>query len=153
MLRNTTLFFIAFVFGFYSCDPCNNLDCLSSNYFGQFRIVSTSDGRDLVFGAGSRYNSKTIQFYSLNGNDTSYYDYKPLRFPGCGHVSILYVYFYPETNKPVYMKLSDTDTDTLHLTYNAFKSRCCGIITSIQSFQYNNEAVIENGKGTLVLKK
>ena len=39
---------ISFGILFYSCDKCGNLDCLTDNDYGQFRIVRASDGKDLV---------------------------------------------------------------------------------------------------------
>jgi hypothetical protein len=74
-----------------SCDPCDNLDCISDNHFGQFRIVSKTDGKDLVFGPNAIYDQTKIKFYSLNGNDTTFFQYTPTKFPGSGYDSIDFI--------------------------------------------------------------
>ena len=136
-----------------SCDPCDNLDCISDNHFGQFRIVSKTDGKDLVFGPNAIYDQTKIKFYSLNGTDTTFFQYSPTKFPGSGYDSILYVRFYPETTTPAYIKLSNLDTDTLTITYNTFKTKCCGTITEITKFKYNNIIDIPGDQGTQEIKK
>jgi hypothetical protein len=136
-----------------SCDPCNNLDCITDNHFGQFRIVNKVDGKDLVFGPNQIYDKSKIKFYILNGNDTTFFQYNPIKFSGNGYDSILEVRFYPETLTPVYMKLSDTDTDTLNVTYNTFKTKCCGTITEITKYRHNNSIDIPGNTGTQEIKK
>ncbi len=136
-----------------SCDPCRNLDCLASNYYGQFRIVSKVDGKDLVFGSTAMYDKTKIGFYSLNGTDTVHYEYTTIKFPNSGYDSILYIHFFPQTTNPVFMRLNDSDTDTLSLSYNSFKTRCCGNITEIVNFRYNNQTDLPGNKGTLEIKK
>jgi len=78
-----------------SCDPCNNLDCITDNHFGQFRIVNKVDGKDLVFGPNQIYDKSKIKFYILNGNDTTFFQYSPIKFPGNSYDSVLGVKFYP----------------------------------------------------------
>ena len=136
-----------------SCDPCDNLDCLTDNHFGQFRILSKIDGKDLVFGPNAIYDQTKIKFYSLNGTDTTFFQYAPTKFPGSGYDSILNVRFYPETKTPVYIKLNNLDTDTLTITYNTFKTKCCGSITEIIKFRYNNILDILGNQGTQEIKK
>lgn len=136
-----------------SCDPCDNLDCISDNHFGQFHIVSKTDGKDLVFGPNAIYDPSKIKFYSLNGTDTTFFQYTPIKFPGNGYDSILYVRFYPETSTPAYMKLDNLDTDTLAITYNTFKTKCCGTITEITKFRYNNSIDIPGNQGTQEIRK
>lgn len=137
-----------------SCDPCNNLDCAASNYSGQFRIIKNSDSSDLVFGSKKLYDKDQIKFYSINNNnDTNYFDYKPVRFGGVGYDSILYVFLYPQTLSSVYLKLSDTDTDTLTMTFQSFKTKCCGKITEIDKLFYNGVSLITGTEGTRIIKK
>src|SRR5690348_13371646 len=81
-----------------SCDPCRNLDCLTSNYDGQFRIVSVSNGNDLVFGPNRVYDKNQIRFYTLTGTDTTFFNYQTIRFPGAGYDSVLQVHFFPKTD-------------------------------------------------------
>ena len=66
--------------------------------------------------------------------------------------SILYVHFFPET--PIaYMRLSNGDIDTLNISFNTFRSKCCGIITEITNYRYNNMVDIPGNKGTQELRK
>jgi len=148
-------FFLLFlaVVTFFSCDPCSRLDCIANNHFGQFRITSKVDGKDLVFGSNAIYDKTKIKFYSLNNADTTFFEYSTIKFPGSGYDSILYIRFYPETTTPVYMKLNNTDTDTLAITYNTFGTKCCGTITEIIKFRYNNLIDIPGDQGTQEIKK
>ncbi len=136
-----------------SCNRCANLDCISSSTHGQFRIVRNTDGKDLVFGPTALYDKNAIKFYALSGNDTSFYDYQAIRFSNANYDSIFYVNFFPEKNGPVFIRLSDTDTDTLKITYNTFRSKCCGIITQITNYKYNNVVDLPGNQGTQELRK
>ncbi len=146
-----TLLLLVFFSG--GCDPCANLDCLSSNYHAQFRILSKDDGRDLVFGPDAVYDPLGIEFFALNGADTIFFQYDPIRFPNTGHDSILLVHFYPETTAPVFMRLNAADTDTLQLSYRTFVTKCCGTITEITKFRYNNSVDLPGSAGTQELRK
>ncbi|MBC7935868.1 MAG: hypothetical protein H7Y86_11010 [Rhizobacter sp.] len=137
----------------FSCDPCGNDDCIRSNYSGQFRIVSKMNGKDLLFGAASVYDKTNLRFYALNGSDTTFFEYSPIKFSGNGYDSVVSVKFFPETSTPVYIKLSDTDTDTLNVFYKTFKSKCCGMITEITKYRYNNLIDIAGGPGVQEIKK
>lgn len=137
---------------FYSCDKCGNLDCLTDNYYGQFRIVRASDGKDLVFGPDKIYDKNKIKFYSLNAADTTFFDYQALRFPGAGYDSILHVRFFPRTDV-AYMKLSNADVDTLNISYRSIDTKCCGNITEITKFRLNNTIDIPADQGTQEIKK
>lgn len=147
------LFICLFAFTTISCDPCENLDCITSNYFGQFRIVSKTDGKDLVFGPNAIYDPTKIKFYSLNGTDTTFFEYTPEKLPGIGYDSILYVRFYPEVVTPTYIKLNNVEIDTLTITYNTFKTKCCGTITEIANYKYNNVIDIPGNLGTQDIRK
>lgn len=144
--------FILTVFLLYSCDPCGNLDCLSSNFDGQFRIVSTTDGKDLVFGPTSIYDKNLIKFYSLKGSDTTYFDYHPANFGNTGYDSILQVRFFPVPDI-AYMQLSNGDIDTFKITYSNSDTRCCGTIKEIKNFRLNNAIDIPGDQGTQEIKK
>ena len=93
ILRQTVLSIFLFALSSMidSCDPCRNLDCISENHIGQFRIVSKTDGKDLVFSQNAVYDPAKIQFYSLSGTDTFFYKYSPTSYSGTGYDSILYV--------------------------------------------------------------
>ena len=137
---------------FHSCDPCNNLDCLSDNYYGQFRIVRATDGKDLVFGPNKIYDKTQIKFYSLKGVDTTFFDYQTIKFPNTGYDSILHVRFFPKADI-AFMRLSNGDVDTLNISYNTFGTKCCGTITEITNFRFNNSVDIPGDKGTQEIKK
>ena len=137
---------------FSSCDPCKNLDCDYNNFDGQFRIVSATTGKDLVFGANKIYDKNQIKFYSLNATDTSFFDYQTIKFGGLGYDSILHVRFYPQTDL-AYMQLSSGDIDTLNISYRTTQTKCCGTTTKISNFRYNNTVDIPGDQGTQELKK
>lgn len=137
---------------FSSCDPCSNLDCASNNYGGQFRIVNASTGNDLVFGTNRVYDKNQIKFYSLKGIDTTFFEYQTIKFGGTGYDSILYVRFYPQADV-AYMRLSNGDIDTLIILYKTAETKCCGTITEITKFRFNNAVDIPGDKGTQELKK
>ena len=146
-----TLLLIVLPGYFSSCDPCRYLECAPGNIFGQFRIVSASNGNDLVFGPTRIYDASQIRFYSLKGSDTTFLEYQTIRFPGTGYDSILYVLFYPRPGT-VFVRLSG-DIDTLAISYETKpKSRCCGPTTNITSFRFNNSVDIPNN-GTQEIKK
>jgi len=128
------------------------LDCASSNFYGQFRIVSASSGNDLVFGPNRIYDKTEIKFYSLKGSDTTFFNYQTIRFPGTGYDSILYVFFSPKP-EIAYMKLNNADIDTFQIYSESIKSKCCGTITNITNFRLNNNVDIPGNKGTQEIKK
>lgn len=135
-----------------SCDPCSNLDCATDNYYGQFRIVNATTRNDLVFGANRVYDKNQIKFYSLKGPDTTFFDHQTIKFGGAGYDSILHVRFYPQTDV-AYMRLSNSDIDTLNISYKTTQTKCCGTITEITNFRYNNAVDIPGDRGTQELKK
>lgn len=145
-------FIIALGIFFPSCDPCYNLDCLADNYHGQFRIVSASDGRDLVFGTSKIYDKDRIRFYSLNGVDTTFFSCEYIKFPDVGYDSILFVYFFPKTDV-AYMNLGNGDIDTLTMSYNTVSTKCCGSVTEITNFRFNNSINIPGNSGTQEIRK
>lgn len=136
----------------FSCDPCKNLDCASDNFNGQFRIVSAVTGNDLVFGPNRLYDKNQIRFYSLKGTDTTLFSFEAIRFGGTGYDSILDVRFFPKTDI-AYMRLSNGDIDTLNISYKTTDTKCCGTISVITNFLYNNSVDIPGDKGTQELRK
>lgn len=143
---------VVFALLFHSCNPCKYLDCVSSNYYGQFRIISAIDGKDLLFGPAKIYDKNQIKFYSLKGRDTTFFDYQTIKFPNIGYDSILNVNFYPKADT-AYMRLSNGDIDTMKISYQTSGSRCCGTITKITNFRYNDAIDIPGDKGTQEIRK
>ena len=137
---------------FGSCELCSNIKCNSSNYDAQFRIVSITDGSDLVFGPTKIYDKNQIKFYSLNGTDSTFFEYTTISFPNTGYDSIVYVRFLPGTDI-AYMKLSDGDVDTLAISYNTNDSKCCGSVTDITNYRFNNSIDIPGDQGTQSIRK
>ncbi len=146
------LLIISTGFILFSCDPCKNIDCLSDNYSGQFRIVSAGDGKDLIFGPNKIYDKREIKFYSLKGTDTTFFEYETINFGGIGYDSILHVRFFPKTDV-AYMRLNNVDIDTLNISFNTFNTKCCGTITEITNFRFNNRTDIPGSEGTQEIKK
>lgn len=153
MTIKTPLLLATLALGLYSCDPCRNLDCQSSSYSGQFSFLSKQNGLNLVFGLRKVYDKTKIKFYSINKNDTTYYDYT-VRTSGIAQSdSILDVSFYPAPTANVYIKLSNSDTDTLAITFKTFTSQCCGKITEIDKFLYNNSTEFSGSPTTKIILK
>jgi len=123
-----------------SCDECRNLDCIPSDIDGNFRIISDTSGKDLVFGPDKIYNKDSIRFFSINGTDTVVF--RPEAVPVVGTPdSALRVFFNP-TYATAYMVLSDGDVDTLAITSESYDTDCCGRITNIKNFRFNNSVDI-----------
>ncbi len=118
------------------CDPCRNLDCISSNIEGRFRF-SNQENKNLLYGEFAVYDS--IRFYSINGSDTTFYSQytQPIgdNFPD----SILHITFNPPTNSIVFIDYDGIEKDTLDLTFHSYGTECCGTITNITNFRYNNQ--------------
>ena len=140
--------FVFIVLVAVSCsDKCENYeyDCAGINS-AQLRIVRASDGRDLFFGANRIYDRSRLQFYTLKGQDTSFFANTDTtlfanRFYYTNRVtaqdSTIIISFAPQT-ETVYMRLSDGDVDTLSLSYQNSKQPCCGTLTSIARLSVNN---------------
>ena len=132
---------------FISCDPCT-YECEPSIYNGSFRIVSATTGEDLVFGPAKIYDKDQIKFYSLKNTDTTFFEVK---WTWTLNDSIMLVAFAPRTDT-AYIRLSNSDVDTLKISYNSFE-RCCGTITEITNFRMNDSVDIPGNQGTQVIKK
>ena len=73
-------------------------------------------------------------------------------FPNTGYDSILQVQFFPKADV-AYMRLNNGDIDTFNISYNVFDTKCCGTITEITNFRFNNLIDIPGNKGTIEIKK
>lgn len=136
-----------------SCNPCDHLDCAIDDYYATLRIVDPSGDKDLAFGPDAIYDPAKIEFYTLNGSDTSFFESQLKKYPGTTFDSVLSVLLFPETTLPVYMKLNGSDTDTLAVSYNTKKSRCCGTITQMTNLRVNNTTDLPGGQGPQNIKK
>jgi hypothetical protein len=143
--------FITIFFSSCFIDPCGNLDCITDNYYGSFRILSAVDGKDLLFGPSRIYDKNQIKFFTLKGTDTTYYQYEA-KITGSGLDSVLLVNFFPKAEL-VFLKLSNTDIDTLSISHKTYQSKCCGVITEITAFLHNNTATTRSSFGFVELRK
>ena len=91
-------------------------------------------------------------FYALKGTDTTVYETKAVLFPHTGFDSILTVNFFPETST-AFIRLGNGDIDTLDLTFISNNTKCCGIVTEIDNFRFNNATNLGNNKETREIKK
>ncbi len=96
--------------------------------------------------------TQEIKFYSLKGADTTFFEYETINFGGIGYDSILHVRFFPKTDV-AYMRLNNVDIDTLNISFNTFNTKCCGTITEITNFRFNNRTDIPGSEGTQEIKK
>jgi hypothetical protein len=150
--RITVLFALSIAMLFASC-TCAYMDCISSNYDGQFRIVRATDNADLVFGPERIYDKSNIRFFTLKGTDTIFFEYTPTAFGAtASDDSVLNVRFFPRSDT-AYMQLSNGDVDTLALSFKTYRSKCCGTITEITNYRWNNKENLPGNSGTQLLKK
>lgn len=136
---------------FGACTPCGNLDCLVSDYAGQFKIVST-DQKNLLFGPDKRYSKDSVQFYSIDQADTTWFDFTAYPAGDYGLDSIISLNVYRKLDM-LYISYSDGDIDTLNLSYNTYKSKCCGYITEVTGIRFNNKLELLKDRGTWLIEK
>jgi hypothetical protein len=134
-----------------ACDPCKNLDCVTDDYEGQFRILRSSDGTDLLFGLQKSYTADSLRFYTLQSGDTTFLNAHAALLRSIDYDSILQVRFFPKADM-AYMRLPNGDVDTLQLAYVTQNTRCCGTITELTNIRYNNTTNLF-GKGIQEIRK
>ena len=146
------LFFIPLITGCYIDDRCKGANMVCPDSFkSTFRIISKDNGRDLVFGAGSIYDNSKIKILSLQGGDTTFANYQPDRLAGNGYDSVLR-FKIDGIADTLYIILSDSDVDTISVSYGLSEGRCCSY-NSIRTLNYNNSGPIPNFNGTVEFKK
>ncbi len=113
---------------------CDDGDYLGAN----FRIVSKTDGSDLLFGAAARYDDTKIRFFSLKNGDTiAHYSSAGINPHGSGD-SILSVGFDYRKPDTVFVMLDQNKADTLILQYNNSKgSACCASVAYVVPARFN----------------
>lgn len=136
---------IIFSFALISCDPCMNNRGVCADAFN-FRIVDKTSGADLVFSQNPAYHKDSV--------------YLITNLPG-----YLCAMSASESNKftsrlliPVdtfYLRLNSADTDTLLMSYDFVKTKCCKTAAGygkVAGIKYNG--VIANKEGdTFIFKK
>lgn len=126
-----------------------NQDDLGENY----RLLNAG-GTDLVFGPGRRYDKNTIKFFSLNGTDTVFHHYGPGPNPDPGKDSLMFVNYDYRKYETVFMKLDNTDIDTITIRYEIIDdSPCCPDYPAAITSRYNNIAPALLFGGVTILKK
>jgi len=140
-------------FAFSSC--CfGNRKCKQDDLSVELRIVSTSNGQDLVFGPSKQYDKKQIVFYSLDGADTIFHHYGAAANSNPGGDSLLYVYFDYRKYGTVMMRLTNNDVDTLGIKFITVDvSPCCPNYYEVGGITQNNTAVQAITGGVYLLKK
>jgi hypothetical protein len=145
------IIFIVIFFSSCFIDPCSNLDCITDIHVGNFKIVRASDGTDLAFGPLRQYDKNQIKFFALKGNDTVFYK-ADITVMGNGFDTVFQVNFFPKTEL-AFLKLNSSDIDTLSISYKTYESKCCGIISEITGFKFNEAAIVQSIPGLTELKK
>jgi len=146
-------FYFILPFIFASCCLANR-KCNQDNLSSRLRIVDKTNGQDLVFGPTKIYDPNFIEFYSLNGADTIFHHYGPGPNPNPSEDSLLFVNFDFRKNETVFVRLSNTDIDTLSLTYQIIDaSPCCEDYTMVRSISVGNNILEETAGGIVLLQK
>jgi len=131
-----------------------NRKCKQDYSSARFRIVNSINGQDLVFGSGKIYDKNFIKFYSLNGTDTILHNYGAGPNPNPGQDSLLYVDFDYRKQNVVYIKLTNSDIDTLNVIYELVDaSPCCPDYSSVKPINFNNKQLEVLTGGVTLIKK
>ena len=131
-----------------------NRKCNQDDHSARFRILSASNGQDLVFGSSAIYNKNSIKFYSLNGIDTIFHHYGAGPNPNPGQDSLLYVDFDYRKKETVFVALNTSDTDTLIVKYKLIDaSPCCQDYTAPEPASYNSNLLQIISGGITIIKK
>lgn len=148
-----TLFYFILLLTLTSC-CLGNRKCNQDYNSSRFRIVDKTSGNDLVFGSNKIYDKYFITFYSLNGTDTIFHHYGAGPNPNPGQDSLLFVVFDYRKKEMVFVRLSNTDIDTLSLSYPIVDaSPCCPDYTSAKPTSLNNNYLEQITGGITILRK
>lgn len=119
------------------CNPCRNLDCISSKYDFRFQIVDKTTGENLVFGPNSIIDYEGIRLYSIIGLDTVNYSTYLNGGPGSPNQNtVITAEVLPPTGV-LYIEYPDKSRDTLSLTFSQRDTECCGLIVVLTSVRRN----------------
>jgi len=128
--------------------------CLPDLNSARFRIISSANGQDMVFGPSKIYNKNLIKFYSLDGADTIFHHYGAGSNPNPGGDSLLFVDFDYRKKDIVYVALNNSDIDTLVLNYTIVDaSPCCQDYSKVQPASYNNLLLQTVYEGITIIRK
>ena len=123
-----TILFFAFSGCCLTGNKCND-DYTTLN----LKIMDVTSGKDLLFGSSKIYDADSITLFSITGTDTIKYFCQP-QIALFANDSILFVDIDVPNNYPVYLRLNDSDIDTLQIAYAWYdEGRCCGNYKIINS--------------------
>lgn len=146
------LFFLLLFIASCVDKPCKNFNGICPDtYESLFRIISKTDGKDLVYGTMKIYDKSKIKVFSIKGMDTTFANYEPHRLVKDGYDSVLHFYYSAKVDT-LFIQLNDTDIDTINVSYGLTQGRCC-TFNSIRFLNYNNLGAIPNYEGTVEFKK
>ena len=154
-MRLVRHFFLFLTFQFIgSCidNPCkdSNIVCRDS-YESLFRLISKTDGKDLIFGSTGLYDKSKIRVFSVTGNDTTFANYQPYRLVMEGYDSVSHFNLSSKADT-LYIQLNNSDVDTIAVSYGQAEGRCCSF-NAIRFMNYNNTGALPNFNGTVEFKK
>ncbi|MFM8588460.1 MAG: hypothetical protein ACKOBX_08975 [Bacteroidota bacterium] len=146
---------------FYSVFPLTlaacclgNRKCNQDYTSARFRIVNAINGQDLVFGSTKVYDKDLIKFYSLSGTDTILHHYGAGPNPNPGQDSLLFVDFDYRKQNIVFIRLSNSDIDTLKIIYETVDaSPCCPDYSAARPSSFNNKPLDVLTGGVTIIKK
>ena len=121
------LFFFLQILFMASCadKPCKNSNGVCPDtYESLFRILRKTDGKDLVYGQMRIYDKSKIKVFSIKGIDTIFANYEPYRLVKDGYDSVLHFYYSAKVDT-LFIKLNNTDIDTIKVSYGLTEGRCC----------------------------
>ena len=146
-------FYVILPITFASC-CLGNRKCNQDYSSARFRIVNSTNGQDLVFGSTKVYDKDFIKFYSLNGPDTIIHHYGAGPNPNPGQDSLLFVDFDYRKKETVFIRLTNTDVDTLNVIYQLVDaSPCCPDYTTAKPNSFNNKSLEQITGGITIIKK
>lgn len=118
-------------------------------------LADATSGEDLLSDSSKHYQRKDIRSYSIRGTDTLFYRlnyYAPDTLRGTlTRLQINMRYPMPDT---VYLRLSDTDVDTIQMAYLKHPGTdCCHSYFEALPYTYNGRHAENTGYDTWLLKK
>jgi hypothetical protein len=128
--------------------------CNADSSAAIFRIVNSLTGQDLVFGSSKIYDKNLIKFYSLSGTDTIFHHYGAGPNPNPGQDSLLFVNFDYRKQNVVFVRLTNSDIDTMYIVYDVMDaSPCCPDFSMARPSTFNSKALEVQAGGIAILKK
>ncbi|WP_018343679.1 hypothetical protein [Cytophaga aurantiaca] len=147
------LFLYAILFFIFSGCCLTESKCNNDYTTFNLKIVDATSGKDLVFGSAKIYNADSIKLFSLMGVDTIKYFCQPT-IASYGTDSALFVDVHVPSNYPVYLRLNNSDIDTLQILYSTYdQGRCCADYKIMNSIIYNNNNSLITGNAFVVIPK